>query len=120
MLVLISSLLFLAAAQPVPAVAESSEALIVLERNGDQIKITATFKGVSSLPDSLEYRLSVQRTGPSGTSTTRQTGYFATPTSTKTLSTTSINIGKDSRLIIRLDILHDEKIIAQDIVNKSY
>lgn len=94
------------------------EAKIITEKSNDLLKITGSAYNKTEISQSLRYVLSVIRTNPENSNSSKndQSGRIVLETGEqKNLSTTTININEQDRVILLLLIYNiDDQIIGQD------
>lgn len=94
------------------------KAKINLEEIEGNIKITGTAENLTSIVQSLSYKLSVIKKNKKSNnqSNNAQEGLFnLEPSETKNLSTTQVNIGKEDEVIVLLLFYdNDKKLVGKD------
>jgi len=85
--------------------ADSTGAHIGVERDGNQLRVRALFAGAEPPADTLSYKLTVSRSGATGTTQTTQSGVFSvTPGRPDTLSTVQVNVQTGDHLRVHLRV----------------
>ncbi|WP_022834509.1 curli-like amyloid fiber formation chaperone CsgH [Salisaeta longa] len=89
-------------------------ARVVFDGPPQQLSVYGVVSSPTPIPDSLEYRLVVRRTGPSGTVRSVQSGRFRVRPRPDTLGRVTINVAAHDRLTATLRILHNTQVVATD------
>ncbi len=91
---------------------DSSGAHILVAHEGDAYTINGTFVDAELAYDNLEYFLTVEKKGKSGTSTSRQGGKV--PERGAPLSTVRINAATGDEIVVKLTVLASDCIVGKD------
>jgi hypothetical protein len=88
---------------------DSTGARLLVERQGEMVRVQGAFTNDGTGTDTLTYAFEVRRTGDAGTSQSTQSGRFETaPGRTDTLSTVRVNVQPGDRMDVHLMIRRDE------------
>lgn len=94
---------------------EASEARLLIEARGEVLDVRGLFTNGGGLPGRLRYRLLARKQGPSGTSTSQQSGTFQTrPGATEALGTIRLRVQAGDRVLLYFTVLDGERVIARD------
>lgn len=96
-------------------------AKIRTERDSSMLKVTGVYTNESEKPVKLSYKLKMERSGKSGTSSSSQGGQFeAKAGEEKELSVSSINISEGDSLKLHLSITDPEgKLVAEKTLEEE-
>ena len=93
---------------------DSTGARLLVERQGEMLRVQGAFVNDSTGTGTLAYELDVQRTGDAGTSQSTQSGRFETaPGQTDTLSTVQVNVQPGDEATVHLVIRRDETVVDE-------
>lgn len=93
---------------------DSTGARLLVERQGERVRVQGAFTNDGTETDTLTYALDVRRTGEAGTSQSTQSGPFKTaPGQTDTLSTVQVNVQPGDRMELHLVVRQDEHLVDE-------
>lgn len=93
---------------------DSTGARLLVERQGERVRVQGAFTNDGTGTDTLTYALDVRRTGEAGTSQSTQSGRFeTTPGHTDTLSTVRVNVQSGDQMVLHLKIRRDETLVDE-------
>ena len=93
---------------------DSTGARLLLEQQGQMLRVQGVFTNEDTAAGPLHYALAVQRTGSAGTSQSTQSGQFETaPGQTDTLSTVRLNVQPGDRMELHLTIRRDDTLVDE-------
>lgn len=100
--------------------ADSGEVQIRLQYRSGRVQVRGVFKNEDLSVDSLAYEMEVRKTGPAGTSVTRQSGAFESrPGDVDRLSRSTISVASGDRLTIQLFVRDDQKLVAERTIDRT-
>ncbi len=113
-----------APSQPLPAmtaIADTSRADLLVEQGDTGVSIRGIFRNAGEWEGALTYRLEATKHGPSGTSTSRQSGSFESqPGATDTLSAVRLGTRPGDRLSLHLTIHSGGRLVDEVHAERSF